>query len=66
MTRVTTTAISPLFIVSNVTVELLPDNAAPQADAIYLVLGIPYSALVFGLRQYYSQAPLDTARKVVA
>lgn len=51
---------------SNVSVELLADNAAPEAEALYEALGIPFSALVFGLRQYYSQAPADIARKVVA
>lgn len=51
---------------SNVSVELLGDNAAPEAEAVYEALGIPFSGLVFGLRQYYSQAALDTAKKVVA
>jgi len=51
---------------SNVSVELLADNAAPEAEAVYAALGIPFSALVFGLRQYYSQASVDTRKKVVA
>lgn len=41
---------------SNVAVEILADNAAPEAEAVYDALGIPFSTLVFGLRQYYSQA----------
>ena len=51
---------------SNVAVELLADNAAPEAEAVYGALGIPFSTLVFGLRQYYSQASVDTRKKVVA
>jgi nicotinamidase-related amidase len=51
---------------SNVSVELLADNAAPEAEAVYAALGIPFSALVFGLRQYYSQASVDIRKKVVA
>jgi nicotinamidase-related amidase len=41
---------------SNAAIEILPDNAAPEAEAVYAALGMPFSALVFGLRQYYSQA----------
>jgi nicotinamidase-related amidase len=41
---------------STVAVELLVDNAAPEAEAVYAALGIPFSELVFGLRQYYSQS----------
>ena len=51
---------------SNVSVEILGDNAAPEAEAVYAALGIPFSGLVFGLRQYYSQASVDTRKKVVA
>ena len=51
---------------SNVAVEVLADNAAPEAEAVYAALGIPFSSLVFGLRQYYSQAAVDTRKKVVA
>ena len=51
---------------SNVSVELLADNAAPEAEAVYAALGIPFSGLVFGLRQYYSQTSVDTKKKVVA
>jgi len=36
---------------SNVAVELLADNAAPEAEAVYAALGMPFSTLVFGLRQ---------------
>ena len=41
---------------SNVAVEILSDNAAPEAEAVYAALSMPFSGLVFGLRQYYSQA----------
>ena len=51
---------------SNVTVELLADNAALEAEAVYAALGIPFSELVFGLKQYYSQPSVDTRKKVVA
>jgi nicotinamidase-related amidase len=40
---------------STIAVELLADNAAPEADAVYAALGMPFSGLVFGLRQYYSR-----------
>jgi nicotinamidase-related amidase len=49
---------------SNVAIELLADNAAPEAEAVYLALGIPFSTLVFGVRQYYSQAPVEAKKKV--
>ena len=39
---------------SNVAVEILADNAAPEAEAVYAALSMPFSGLVFGLRQYYS------------
>jgi len=39
---------------SNVAVELLADNAAPEANAVYAALGIPFSSLVFGLKQHWS------------
>ena len=41
---------------SNVAVELLADNAAPEAEAVYGALGMPFGALVFGLKQYFSKA----------
>jgi nicotinamidase-related amidase len=41
---------------SNVAVEIMADNAAPEAEAVYAALNMPFSGLVFGLRQYYSQA----------
>jgi nicotinamidase-related amidase len=41
---------------SNVAVEILADNAAPEAEAVYAALSMPFSGLVFGLRQYYSHA----------
>jgi hypothetical protein len=34
----------------------LANTAAPEAEAVYAALGIPFSTLVFGLRQYYSLA----------
>ncbi|HEV3277330.1 MAG TPA: isochorismatase family protein [Terriglobia bacterium] len=40
---------------SNAAIEILADNAAPEAQAVYAALGMPFSALVFGLREYYSQ-----------
>ena len=39
---------------SNVAVEMLADNAAPEGGAVYAALGIPFSGLVFGLKQYWS------------
>ena len=41
---------------SNVAVEILADNAAPEAEAVYAALSMPFSGLVFGLRQYYSHS----------
>ena len=41
---------------SNVAVEILADNAAPEAETVYAALSMPFSGLVFGLRQYYSQS----------
>ncbi|MFD1560558.1 isochorismatase family protein [Paraburkholderia silviterrae] len=38
---------------STVAVELLADNAAPEAQAVYEGLGIPFSNMVFGLKQYW-------------
>ena len=51
---------------SNVAIEVLADNAAPEAEAVYASLGMPFSALVFGLRQYYSQPSVETRKKVGA
>ena len=39
---------------SNVAVEILADNAAPEAEAVYSALSMAFSGLVFGLRQYFS------------
>jgi nicotinamidase-related amidase len=39
---------------SNVAVEILGDNAAPEAEAVYGALGMPFSGLVFGLKQYFA------------
>ena len=44
---------------SNVAIEILADNAAPEAEAVYGALGIPFSTLVFGLKQYYSQGRVN-------
>ena len=41
---------------SNVAVEILADNSAPEAEAVYGALGMPFSNLVFGLRQYFSRS----------
>jgi nicotinamidase-related amidase len=51
---------------SNVSVEILADNVAPEAQAVYAALGMPFSELVFGLRQYFSQAPVATGKKAGA
>jgi len=48
---------------SNVAIEILADNAAPEAEAVYAALGIPFSTLVFGLRQYYSEASETTGKQ---
>src|SRR5260370_8596333 len=40
---------------SNVAIEILADNAAPEAEAVYGALGMPFTTLVFGLSQYFSQ-----------
>ena len=40
---------------SNVAVEILADNAAPEAQAVYSALSMPFSGLVFGLKQYWSR-----------
>jgi hypothetical protein len=41
---------------SNVAIEIPADNAAPEAEAAYTALSMPFSGLVFGLRQYYAHA----------
>jgi len=51
---------------SNVAIEILADNAAPEAEAVYAALGIPFSTLVFGLRQYYSGSHEDEKSRVAA
>lgn len=40
---------------SNVAVEILADNAAPEAGAVYAALGMPFANLVGGLKQYWSR-----------
>jgi len=39
---------------SNAAIEILADNAAPEAEAVYAALGMPFAGLVFGLKQYFS------------
>jgi nicotinamidase-related amidase len=39
---------------STVTVEMLADNAAPEAEAVYAALDMPFAGLVYGLKQYFS------------
>lgn len=39
---------------SNVVVEILADNAAPEAEAVYAALDMPFAGLVYGLKQYFS------------
>jgi len=39
---------------SNVAVEILADNAAPEAEVVYGALGMPFASLVYGLNQYFS------------
>jgi hypothetical protein len=34
---------------SNVAIEILADNAAPEAEAVYAALGMPFSGLVLVL-----------------
>jgi nicotinamidase-related amidase len=51
---------------SNVAIEILTDNAAPEAEAVYGALGIPFSTLVFGLKQYYSQVGEKEKSEVAA
>jgi len=51
---------------SNVAIEILADNAAQEAEAVYAALGMPFSGLVFGLRQYYSQPSAETRKKAGA
>ena len=40
---------------SNAAIELLGDNAAPEAEAVYGALGIPFVSLVYGLNEYFSK-----------
>ena len=51
---------------SNVAIEILADNAAPEAEAVYGALGIPFSTLVFGLKQYYSRSDEKEKSRVAA
>ncbi|GAC1552657.1 MAG: hydrolase [Collimonas sp.] len=40
---------------SNVAVEILADNAAEEANAVYAALSMPFAGLVYGLSQYFSR-----------
>ncbi|SDS05290.1 isochorismatase family protein [Opitutus sp. GAS368] len=40
---------------SNAAIEILGDNAAPEAEAVYGALGMPFAGLVLGLGQYFSK-----------
>jgi len=40
---------------SNVAVEMLADNARPEAAAVYGALGMPFAGLVYQLNQFFSQ-----------
>jgi nicotinamidase-related amidase len=40
---------------SNVAVEMLADNASPDANDVYSALGMPFAGLVYSLNQYFSQ-----------
>ena len=40
---------------SNVAVEILGDNAAPEANAVYAALNMPFAGLVYSLNQYFSR-----------
>ncbi|RON09081.1 isochorismatase [Pseudomonas brassicacearum] len=41
---------------SSVAVEILADNAAPEAEAVYAALDMPFAGLVYGLKQYFSHS----------
>jgi len=64
--RMQQAGVVPVGYSSVVAVELLAVNASPEAEPAYAALGIPFSTLVFGLRQYYSQASVDTRKKAGA
>jgi hypothetical protein len=40
---------------SNVAVEMLADNASPDANAVYSALGMPFAGLVYNLNTYFSK-----------
>ncbi len=54
VTRMVQAGVIPVAY-SNAVVELLGDNAAPEAEAVYNALGMPFVSLVYGLNQYFSQ-----------
>jgi isochorismate hydrolase len=51
--RMTLAGVIPVAY-SNVAVEILADNAAPEAEVVYGALGMPFASLVYGLNQYFS------------
>jgi nicotinamidase-related amidase len=53
--RMTQAGVIPVCY-STVAVEVMADNAAPEADAVYGALDMPFSGLVFGLKQYFSRS----------
>ena len=40
---------------SNVSVEILGDNAAPEAGAVYAALGIAFAGMVSAMKQHWSR-----------
>ncbi len=40
---------------SNAAIEILGDNAAPEAESVYGALGIPFVGLVLVLSRYFSR-----------
>jgi nicotinamidase-related amidase len=53
--RMTQAGVIPVCY-STVAVEVMADNAAPEADAVYGALDMPFSGVVFGLKQYFSRS----------
>jgi hypothetical protein len=50
---------------SNVAVEILADNAAPEAQAVYGALSMPFAGFVYGLNQYFSTDKYSHSRSRV-
>ena len=53
--RMTQAGVIPVCY-STVAVEVMADNAAPEANAVYGALDMPFIGLVFGLKQYFSRS----------